>query len=133
MFGTAFCIKYFGENYADKPVNRSLLFVGYGYFASLTIIGGMAKFADITNGFTQWMTKRNFGLYVFHYMGISTVALFIAKPRYLSAPLIYCLSAVSAFAVGYLLYEIISRIPFYKWMVLGITDNKDRSNETKNK
>ncbi len=25
--GTAFCIMYFGDNYADAPINRSILFV----------------------------------------------------------------------------------------------------------
>ena len=37
--GTAFCIRYFGKNYADNPIYRSPLFISYGYAASLAIMG----------------------------------------------------------------------------------------------
>ena len=67
--GTAFCIMYFGNNYADAPVNRSILFTVFGWLASMAILSGAAKYADKQNAFTVWMSKNNFGLYVFHYLG----------------------------------------------------------------
>ena len=120
----AFCAVYFGKNYADNPVYRSPLFLFYGYFACLAIIGGAARFFDFSNRFTLWMGKMSFGLYVFHYLGISSVALFIGKPGLLSAPLVYCLSLIAGFAGGYLLTAVISRIPVYRWAVLGIGKEK---------
>lgn len=126
ILGIGFCMTYFGQNYSDTPVYNSVLFVFYGYFASIAIIGGIAKYYDISNKFTQWMSKRSFGLYVFHYLGISSVALFIAKPGYLPAPLIYLLSLIAGFGGGYLLNEIISRIPYYRWAVLGIKNPKKK-------
>ncbi len=122
--GIAFCIVYFGENYADNPVYRSLLFLAYGYFASMAILACMAKFGDVSNRFTQWMSKRSFGLYVFHYLGISVVALYLAKPGLIPPLAAYLISAIAGFGGAYLLYEIISRIPVYRWMVLGITKKK---------
>ncbi|MBR5408062.1 MAG: acyltransferase [Lachnospiraceae bacterium] len=122
---TAFCIRNFGSNYADKPVNRTLLFVSDGYFTSLAIIGGMARYADFSNGFTQWMSKRSFGLYVFHYMGISAVAVLLVKPGYLSAPMAYLLSFIAAFVLAYLFNAVISRIPFFRWAVLGIKKKRE--------
>ena len=119
--GTAFCIRSFGKNYADNPIYRSPLFISYGYAASLAIIGGMAKYGDVSNAFTRWMHKRSFGLYVFHYLGISAVGLFIGKRGILPAAAVYILSLIAGFAGGYLLYEIISRIPGYRWFVLGMT------------
>ena len=109
-----------GMNYADKPVNRGLLYAACAYFGSLAMIAGFARFFDISNSFTEWMNKRSFGLYVFHYLGISSMALIFAKPMLLPAPLCYIISLVAGFAFGYGLYEIISRIPFYRWAVLGI-------------
>ncbi len=122
--GVAFCYTYFGANYADRPANRSILFVGYAYFACLAILGGMAKYGDFSNRFTQWMSKRSFGLYVFHYMGLSAVALFLAKPGYISAPAAYLLSLIGGFGGGYLLNAVISRVPFFRWAVLGIRKEK---------
>lgn len=122
--GAGFCARYFGQGYADAPVNRSPLFVGYGYFACLAILGGMARYGDIGNRLTRWMSQRSFGLYVFHYLGISSVGLWIGKPGLLPPAAVYLLSLAAGFGGGYLLNGIISRIPGYRWAVLGIREGK---------
>ena len=124
ILGTVFCVRYFGQNYADNPIYRSPLYLFYGWFGSLAMIGGFAKFFDFSNGFTKWMSSHSWGLYVFHYLGISAVALFIAKPGLLPAWTCYLLSLVAGFALSYGLYFVISRIPFFRWAVLGITKKK---------
>lgn len=121
VLGVIVCVRYFGQNYADKPVCRTLEYVMYDYTACLAIIGGMAKYCDLSNGFTKWMADRSWGLYVFHYLGISSVGLFLARPGYVSAPVAYLLSAVAGFGGAYLLNAVISRIPGYRWTVLGIS------------
>lgn len=116
----AFCAVYFGKNYADAPVNCSPLFTAYCWFGCLAILGGAARYADFQNDFTRWMGRRSFGLYVFHYLGISSVALFVGKSGRLPAAAVYLLSGVAGFAVGYLLNAVVSRIPMLRWCVLGI-------------
>ncbi|MBE5854159.1 MAG: acyltransferase [Lachnospiraceae bacterium] len=122
--GIAFCKIYYGQSYADEPVNRTLLFLAFGYFASMAILGGMARYGDFSNSFTAWMSKRSFGLYLFHYLGISVVGLYLARPKLVSAPVAYLLSLIAGFAFGYILPAIISRIPFFRWAVLGIQKEK---------
>ena len=124
ILGFAFCYKYFGENYADAPINRYPLFAAFGWFASMAFLGGGAKYLDKTNAFMTWMTKRNFGLYVFHYLGLSVVAYFIGTRGILHPTLVYLLSLISAFVTSYALYEVISRIAFFRWAVLGISRKK---------
>ena len=127
----AFTVIYFwigkGANYADVPVNRGILYAACSYFGSLAMIAGFARYGDFSSGFTKWMSKRSFGLYVFHYLGISSVALFIARPALLPAPLCYIISLLAGFLAGYGLYELISRIPFWRWAVLGIKKRKENS------
>ena len=132
VLGVIVSVKYFGQNYADKPVNRTPEYVMYCYSACLAIIGGMAKYCDFSNRFTKWMSDRSWGLYVFHYLGISTVGLCLARPGYVSAPVAYLLSAVAGFGGAYLLNAIISRIPGYRWTVLGISSDKAGKKEKKN-
>ncbi len=120
-----FTVSYFGENYADKPINRGFLYVLDAYAGSLAMLAGMARFGDFSNAFTKWMSDHSFGLYVFHYLGISSVALFIAKPKLAPAVVCYLLSLVAGFLFGYGLYAIISRIPFFRWAVLGIKKKKE--------
>ena len=71
------------------------------------------------------MSRKSFGLYVFHYLGISSVALLIAKPGLIPAPAAYALSLAAGFVFGYGLYAVISRIPYYRWAVLGIKEVPD--------
>jgi len=124
ILGFCFCFKYFGENYADVPVNRYPLFTSFGWFASMDFLGGAAKYLDFTNGFATFMSKHSFGLYIFHYLGISMIAVFIGSHHILPAVLVYLLSAISGFVTAYILYELISRIPFFRWAVLGMKKEK---------
>ena len=124
----AFSVRYFiiggGMNYADVPANRSALYAATAYFGALAMLAGMARYGDFRTEFTAWMSRKSFGLYVFHYLGISSVALFIAKPGLLPAPAAYALSLAAGFVFGYGLYAVISRIPYYRWAVLGIKEEK---------
>ncbi|MDO4422546.1 MAG: acyltransferase [Eubacteriales bacterium] len=126
--GTAFCIVYFGQNYADDPVYRSPLFLLYGWFGCVAMVGGFAKFFDFTNKFTKWMGSHSWGLYIFHYLGISMVALYLAKPGLVPAWGCYLLSTISGFGLSYILYFVISKIPFFRWAVLGISKKKESKN-----
>ena len=122
--GVGFCVKYFGTIYSDAPANRSLLYVSNAYFASLAIIGGCARYMDFSTPFTSWMSRNSFGLYVFHYLGISAFAVFVASRGILPAWAVYVLSLLCGLACGYGLYAVISRIPGYRWAVLGIRGRK---------
>ena len=126
--GTAFCIVCFGQNYADNPVYRSPLFLLYGWFGCVAMIGGFAKFFDFSNNFTKWIGSHSWGLYIFHYLGISLVALYLAKPGLIPAWASYLLSAIAGFGLSYILYFVISKIPFFRWAVLGISKKKESKN-----
>lgn len=125
--GVAFCALYFPGNYADAPINRYFLFTTYGWFATLAFLSGGARYLDHTNPFMTWMSEHSWGLYVFHYLGISVIANYIARNDLLPAWATYILTLIAAFAVAYPLYAIISRLPFFRWAVLGIkADKKDK-------
>ena len=122
--GVAFCLKYFGEGYADAPVNRTPLFTTFAWFMSLAVLGFGAKYLDFQTPFTSWMSAHSWGLYIFHYLGISAVGYYVGRPGLLPPLPVYLLTLVAGFAAGYILYEIISRIPFFRWAVLGISKEK---------
>jgi len=125
-FSVYFFIIKGGLNYADVPVNRGPWFAACAYFGSLAMLLGMARFGDHSTGFTSWMAKHSWGLYMFHYLGISSVGYFIAKPGLLPPPACYVLSLLAGFLFGYGLYAIISRIPFFRWAILGIKKKKEK-------
>lgn len=123
--GIAYTVIYFGENYATEPVINNVLACSYCWFAILAILTTMKKYGNKVNSFTAWMSKKSWGLYIFHYLPLAMVSyyLHIYAPG-MSPAIVYILVGISAFLGGYLLYEIISRIPLIRWCVLGIKKEK---------
>ncbi len=120
ILAITFTIVYFGDNYADAPVFKTPLFTLFGWFASIAFLGMGAKYLDFTNRLTTAMNKYSWGLYVFHYLGISIIAVCIAQKGILPFSVVYLISLISAFVLAFILYELISRLPFFRWAVLGI-------------
>lgn len=125
ILGFSYTILYFGENYATEPVINNICACCYGWIATLAAISFMKSYADIENSFTAWMRKRSFGLYVFHYLPLSAIAWYLHVYA-ADMPVVfhYLLSLLGGFIGGFLLYEIISRIPILRWCVLGIKKQK---------
>ena len=112
---------YWGQNYAGHEVLDTLMCNIYAWFAVLAVFAFMKKFGGFENPFTKWMNSKSWGLYIFHYFYI-TISAYYLKLYLPNVPVIivYILTTIIAFGGAYLTYEIISRIPFIRWCVLGI-------------
>ena len=122
----------FGQDYTSGSILKSPLTVGYGWFVILTIFAVMKKWGNKQNAFTAWMSAKNFGLYVFHYLPLAVVCFYMDQYGKIPAPVCYLIAAIASFAGGYLLYEIVSRIPVLRWCVLGIKKDNKIAKEKKN-
>lgn len=116
----AYTVRYFGENYAIEPVVNSPLAVAFLWTACLAILGGMKRCANKTGAVWQFLGKKSWGLYVFHYLPLSLVALLLTEHTALPPVCIYLVTGAAALVGALILNEIISRIPFVRWCVLGI-------------
>jgi peptidoglycan/LPS O-acetylase OafA/YrhL len=123
--GIAYTILYFGENYAVEPFVNNVPACAYGWLATLAVIAFMKAHGNIENGFTRWMNKKSWGLYIFHYLPLSMTAWYLhIYASGLPEVCHYVLTLVAGFAGGILLYEIVSRIPILRWCVLGMKKEK---------
>lgn len=123
--GLGYVYFYFGKNYAEAPVVNSPFSIVYGWMAILAIFAGMKRWGNRTNVFADWMRKKSFGLYVFHYLPLAASAYWLNRYTNLPALPSYLISGATAFAGGFLLYELIARIPLLRWCVLGIRKEKN--------
>jgi surface polysaccharide O-acyltransferase-like enzyme len=80
--------------------------------------------ADKTGPFAKYMTKSSFGIYVVHYLVIASLGYMMKTYTTLPPWAMYLILAVAVFTLSPLLYEIIRRIPFLRWCVLGISRKK---------
>ena len=129
LLALAFCILFLvfnlGKPYPEHEVLDTFLCNMYAWFGTLGLLAFMKKWGDFYNGFSDWMCRKSWGLYVFHYLGIAISSWYI-KLYLPQIPVffVYLLVLVSGIAGALLLYEIISRIPVLRWCVLGIKHNK---------
>lgn len=84
----------------------------------------MKKWGEGERAFSTWMSKKAWGLYIFHYLPIAMSAWYLKLyvPQ-MPALMVYLLVTISGFAGAFLLTEIVSRIPFLRWCILGIKKN----------
>lgn len=123
--GIVFVVMYWGKSYPDHEVLDTVMCNVYAWFGTLGTLAVMKKWGNFQNAFTKWMGRKSWGLYIFHYLPLVVAAWYLHSLCPSMAPaLVYLLVAVAAFGGAYLLYEVISRIPFIRWCVLGMKKSK---------
>ncbi len=123
--GILFVVLFWGKSYPDHEVLDTFVCNLYAWLGTLGFLTFMKRWGGFENSFTNWMKKRSFGLYVFHYLPIAVSAWYLKlfSPQ-LSPVIIYLLVGVSGFAGAFLLNGVISKIPVIRWCVLGIRKEK---------
>ncbi len=119
LTGVAYTIYHYGENYAAKEVLRSFFTNAYAWIMILAILGCFKAWCNRETKFTHYMTVRNFGFYVLHYPVLIIIAYLVTT--YLQLPMIwnYVVILVLEFIFLPLVYELISRIPVLRFLLLG--------------
>ena len=124
IFGVLFVYVYNGKNYAEKEIFGSTLSIGYAWFSCLTILGIGKKYFNREYKFTQYMRKKSYGIYVFHYLFLSSTAYYLHEYTNLYPVFHYILIGLASFIGSIILFDIMSKIPFVRWSVLGLSDSK---------
>jgi len=122
--GAAYLLLHFGDNYAVMPVVNCVPAVAYGWAACLAILGCMKRWGNTRTKFSAFLSRRSFGLYVFHYLPLSATAYTLHQYAPLPALPSYLAAAFAAFSGSFILYELVSRVPILRWCVLGLGREK---------
>ena len=101
--------------YLKRPLNCL-----YGWLACLAMTAWFRARFDRTSPFAGYMARSSFGLYVVHYLVIASLGYMMKMYTHLPAWSMYVILAIAVFTLSPLLYEIIRRIPFVRWCVLGV-------------
>ena len=126
VIGIVFMVLYWKKPYAEHEVLDTFMCNLYAWIATLAILSFMKKWGNFQNSFTIWMRKQSWGLYLFHYLPLAMCAWY--RTKYVSgmpSVVIYLLVGIAAFVGAYVLYQIISRIPLFRWCICGIGGKKD--------
>lgn len=111
---------FFGQNYASDACLQHPLTNLYLWMMILAVLGCAQRRLNFSNSLTKYLKKRSFALYVFHYPLLVTAAYLITTYTELPMAAVYLILLPFTFAVPVLFYEIFSRIPVIRYLLLGI-------------
>ena len=109
----------FGQNNTSPAYMASPLNCLYGWLMCLALMGWFQARFDRTGPFAAYMTRSSFGLYIVHYLVIGSLGYMMKVYTQLPPWAMYLILTVAVFTLSPLLYEILRRIPFVRWAVLG--------------
>ncbi|MBR1796500.1 MAG: acyltransferase family protein [Clostridiales bacterium] len=122
--GVTYLVLHFGDDAMAMPVMGSIPAVAYCWAMCLALLGSFKAWFDFKTSFTEYMTKRSFAIYTFHYFTMSAVAILLVAFTDAPAFAHYLAVLVIGLAGAFALAEIIPLIPFVRWCLLGIRKPK---------
>ena len=114
LIGTSFGQDNTSPQYLSSPLNCL-----YGWLMCLAMIAWFKARFNRTGPFAGYMAKSSFGFYIVHYLVIASLGYMMKIYTQLPAWSLYVILTVAVFTLSPLLYELLKRIPFVRWCVLG--------------
>ena len=117
--GTILIITTFGQNntlpqYLESPLNNI-----YGWLMCLSMMGWFKCRFDGTGHVATYMTRSSYGIYIVHYLIVNSLGYTLKVCTAMPPICMYLILTVAVFTLSPLLYEVLRRIPFLRWCVLG--------------
>lgn len=122
--GVVYNWHFFGENYYSDKVLHHFLTNLYLWMMVLAILGCGKVWCNKTSKFAAYMTKSSFGIYVVHYLIVLSVCLGLKRATFLPVAVIYILAILLTLGLSPLMYELLRRIPFIRYITFGIRTKK---------
>lgn len=117
--GTVLIFNTFGQDYTSPQYLGSPLNCLYGWLMCLAMMGWFKAKFNRTGAFAGYMTRSSFGIYVVHYLVVVSVGYMLKHHTSLVPWLIYVVLFLAVMLLSPAIYELLRRIPFVRWCVLG--------------
>ena len=122
--GTVLIITTFGQDNTSPQYLGSPLNCLYGWLMCMAMMGWFKAKFDRTGAFAGYMTRNSFSVYIVHYLVIAALGYMMKMYTNLAPWMMYAILFVAVMTIPFVLNEIIKRIPFVRWCVLGIKKEK---------
>ena len=117
--GTVLVVTTFGQDNTSPRYLGSPLNCLYGWLMCLAMMAWFKARFDGTNRFATYMTRSSYGIYIVHYLVIASFGYMMKMYTSLAPWMMYVILTIAVFALSPLIYEVLRRIPFVRWCVLG--------------
>ena len=120
--GILLTVTTFGEDNSSPQYLMSPMNNIYAWLMCLAMMGWFKARFDRTGRFATYMTRSSYGIYILHYLVIASVGTALKANTQMPPACMYLILTLAVFTLSPLLYELIRRIPFLRWCVLGEID-----------
>ncbi len=117
--GAVLIVTTFGRDNTSPQYLGSPLNCLYGWLACLAMMAWFQAKFDRTGPFAAYMTRSSFGIYIVHYLVVASLGYMMKTYTQLPPWAMYLILALAVFSLSPPLYELLRRIPFIRWSVLG--------------
>lgn len=124
--GTVLIVTTFGQDNTSPQYLGSPLNCLYGWLMCLAMMGWFKARFNRTGAFACYMTRSSYGIYIVHYLVIAALGYMMKVHTNITPWMQYVILFVAVMTIPFLLNEIIKRIPFIRWCVLGIKKEKTK-------
>jgi len=122
--GMVLIITTFGQDNTSPQYLGSPLNCLYGWLMCLAMMAWFKARFNRTGAFAGYMTQSSFGIYIVHYLVIASLGYMMKYHTSLAPWMMYVILFFAVMILSPLIYEILRRIPFVRWCVLGIKKKK---------
>ena len=123
--GIALIITTFGQDNTSPQYLGSPLNCLYGWLMCLAMMAWFKTRFNRTGNFAGYMTRNSFGVYIFHYLVIASLGYMMKVHTNITPWVQYIILFVAVMTIPFVLNEMIKRIPFVRWCVLGIKKERN--------
>lgn len=123
--GVALCVTHWGQDITAPRYLSDGLNCLYAWLMILAMMGIFMRWFDGTNRFWDYLKRSGYGLYILHYSILVAFGYMLKNYTGLSPWVIYPAMTVLVFFLTPVLYEILRRIPFLRWSILGEKGNNE--------
>ena len=92
----------------------------FAWLAILAMLACFKAWGDRTSPFATYMTRSSYGIYIVHYLIIAALGYMLKLYTGLPPVADYLILLVAVFTLSPAIYELLRRVPFLRWAVLGI-------------
>lgn len=125
--GVVLVVTTFGQDNTSPQYLGSPLNCLYGWLMCLAMTAWFKACFNRTGAFAGYMTRSSFGFYVVHYLVVASFGYMMKMYTSLAPWMMYVILFFAVMLLSPTIYEIIRRIPFVRWCVLGIKKTRKQT------
>ena len=123
-FGIVYFVLFRKMNYTEASVLKNIVTNLYAWCTVLTVFGFAKRYMDRENTFSRYLAANSYGYYILHYPMLMLVA-YLLHAATLNVVIKVLLTLVLEFILTFIINEAIKRIPFVRYIVLGMKRSKN--------